>query len=283
MRSVTVKAASKLNLTLGITGTRGNMHTLDMLCTAVDLFEKVTVTRQDDIRLLCNVADIPTDRSNTAVKAAEAFFAATGLRGGALIEIEKNVPVGAGMGGGSADAAGVLVALNALYGTDLSTERLCEIGLAVGSDVPVCIVGGTCRVRGTGDVLDRQKPLKDVYFVAAMAGGAVSTAKAYSDFDRLGTPSPADTGKAIAALEVDDYDSFYRLMRNDLEHSSTVDMAALKNHYVASGCKATLMTGSGAVVYGVYDNEQQAKNACRDGMFLLRPFDYGVEILSSME
>ncbi len=279
MDKISLRAAAKLNLTLGITGIQGSLHTLDMLCVGVDLYENITLTKACDISLVCDKADIPTDARNTAYRAAESFFAATDTKGGVSIDIKKNVPVGAGMGGGSADAAGVLVGLNRLYDTDLSTDELCKIGIKVGSDVPVCIIGGLCRVQGVGDILTPIDKLPNCYFVVTMAGQGVSTAEAYRRFDDIGTDIAADTSRAIKALCNDD---FYRHFSNDMEFSTSIDIDSTKHQLLSLGAKKAMMTGSGAAVFGVFLDHETAKIACDDfngTAWLLQPIKNGVEIL----
>ncbi len=278
MDSISVRAAAKLNLTLNITGTRGSMHTLDMLCVGVDLYEQITLTKASEMSLCCDVADIPTDARNTALRSAERFFAKTGIKGGVAIDINKNVPVGAGMGGGSADAAGVLVGLNRLYNTALSTHELCEIGITVGSDVPVCLVGGLCRVQGVGDMITPLSDLPKCYFVVTMAGVGVSTAEAYRRFDTFGTKTIADTSAAIKALTDND---FYRHYSNDMEYSTSIDINPTKARFLSLGAKKAMMTGSGAAVFGVFLDYETAKKACEyfnGDAWLLQPAKNGVEI-----
>ena len=150
-RSVTVLAPAKLNLSLDVVGTLPNgYHDLDMVMQTIDLYEKITLRRSHDLTLNLPGSFVPANDKNTAVKAALAFFDYTGLLAGVDMTIYKRVPVRAGMAGGSADAAGVLVGLNELYGAHLSMSELCAIGAGIGADVPFALLGGTCRVRGVG-------------------------------------------------------------------------------------------------------------------------------------
>ena len=154
-RSVTVLAPAKLNLSLDVVGTLPNgYHDLDMVMQTIDLYEKITLRRSHDLTLNLPGSFVPANDKNTAVKAALAFFAYTGLLAGVDMTIYKRVPVRAGMAGGSADAAGVLVGLNELYGAKLSMSELCAIGAGIGADVPFALMGGTCRVRGVGGLMN---------------------------------------------------------------------------------------------------------------------------------
>ena len=163
-RSVTVLAPAKLNLSLDVVGTLPNgYHDLDMVMQTIDLYEKITLRRSNDLSLTLPGSFVPVNDKNTAVKAALAFFDYTGLLAGVDMTIYKRVPVRAGMAGGSADAAGVLVGLNELYGAHLSMSELCAIGAGIGAqqnddghdNVECHEDGKRCRchaVRGAGGV-----------------------------------------------------------------------------------------------------------------------------------
>ena len=157
---VTVIAPAKLNLALDVVGTLpGGYHGLDMLMQAVSLYETVTLRRSQNLTLRLPGSRVPANDKNTAYKAALAFFHYTGLLAGVEMEIRKTAPVRAGMGGGSADAAAVLVGLNELYGAKLSMSELCALGAQLGADVPFALMGGTCRVQGKGDLMKALPPL----------------------------------------------------------------------------------------------------------------------------
>ena len=171
-RSVTVLAPAKLNLSLDVVGTLPNgYHDLDMVMQTIDLYEKITLRRSHDLTLNLPGSFVPANDKNTAVKAALAFFAYTGLLAGVDMTIYKRVPVRAGMAGGSADAAGVLVGLNELYGAKLSMSELCAIGAGIGEQVLV-VSGSSARISvgdgsapidhvivGIVDRIDLQKPI----------------------------------------------------------------------------------------------------------------------------
>ena len=189
-RSVTVLAPAKLNLSLDVVGTLPNgYHDLDMVMQTIDLYEKITLRRSHDLTLNLPGSFVPANDKNTAVKAALAFFAYTGLLAGVDMTIYKRVPVRAGMAGGSADAAGVLVGLNELYGAKLSMSELCAIGAGIGADVPFALMGGTCRVRGVGDLMKALPPCPDCWFVVAMPSVGVSTPEAFARYDTMGSLS----------------------------------------------------------------------------------------------
>lgn len=163
---------------------------------------------------------VPANEHNTAYKAALAFFHGTGLLAGAAITVEKHVPVRAGMAGGSADAAAVLVGLNELYGARLSAAELCALGAQVGADVPFSIVGGTARVTGVGDILEPLKPCPPCFFTVCMPAGGISTPQAYARYDRI-VPTCVRTARAAAAaIARGDLAGLCAQMKNALEYSS---------------------------------------------------------------
>ncbi len=263
MQSVTVLAPAKLNLTLDITGVRPDgYHTVDMILQAVTLYERVTVQKSEGLSLRLPGSRVPANESNTAWKAALAFFAETGLLAGAAITVEKHAPVRAGMAGGSADAAAVLVALNALYGARLSERELCTIGAQVGADVPFCIVGGTARATGVGEVLAPLAPCPPCWFTVCMPKGGVSTPQAYARYDRLGTNERPDTAAALRALTAGDLPALCAQMKNALTFANGGrDTAPICAMLRAHGAAAALMTGSGAAVFGVFSAQDKAERA----------------------
>ena len=156
-----VKACAKINLTLDIVGKRcDGYHLIDSVFQSVSIFDELCVEKGDGITVKCSVGSID-NKDNIVCKAAEKFFENTKINGGAAIEIKKNIPLAAGLGGGSADAAAVIVALDRLYETKLSNEQICSIGLSVGADVPFCTVGGTARVGGIGEIVEKLPDIPD--------------------------------------------------------------------------------------------------------------------------
>lgn len=262
-KSVTVLAPAKLNLSLDVVGTLPNgYHDLDMVMQTIDLYERLELRRSQYLSLRMPGSFVPVNDKNTAVKAAIAFFNYTGLLAGVDITIHKKVPVRAGMAGGSADAAGVLVGLNELYGARLSMSELCAIGAGIGADVPFALVGGTCRVRGVGDLIKPLPPCPDCWFVVVMPSVGISTPEAFQRYDQMGSPVHPDCDKQEAAVRADDLSGVCAAAGNALEHCSgateTPSICALLNE---NGALTSLMTGSGAAVFGVFEQEEQAKAA----------------------
>ncbi|MDD3428923.1 MAG: 4-(cytidine 5'-diphospho)-2-C-methyl-D-erythritol kinase [Oscillospiraceae bacterium] len=265
MTQVIVTAPAKLNLALDVVGLLPNgYHELDMIMQAVALYERVTIKRADQIQLFCQNPIVPLNEKNTAYKAAALFFAHTGIKGGAHITIEKNIPIQAGMAGGSADAAAVLVGLNVLYGAALSLSQLCELGVQIGADVPFSLVGGTARVRGIGEKIEPlPTPNPSAWpIVVAMPGRGVSTPQAFARYDELGGGVHPDCAAMAYALRRGNMAQVCSLMGNSLQATGSAEntediCAVLRSH----GALAAMMTGSGAAVFGIFDGEQEAQQA----------------------
>ena len=263
MKQVTVLAPAKLNLALDVVGLLPNgYHDLDMVMQTITLYERLTLRRAEEVRLHLPGSWVPVNEKNTAVKAARAFFRYTGLAGGVDMEIEKHIPVRAGMAGGSADAAGVLVGLNALYEARLSTSELCALGAGIGADVPFALMGGTCRVQGVGDFLKALPPCPPCWFVVAMPSVGVSTPEAFARYDQMGSPVHPDLAAQEAAIRAGDLAAVCAASGNALEHcSGAKETPHIRAILDEQGALASLMTGSGAAVFGVFDSEVKAQAA----------------------
>ena len=286
-KSVTVLAPAKLNLALDVVGTLPNgYHDLDMVMQAIDLQERLVLRRSPYLNLRMPGSFVPVNNKNTAIKAALAFFDYTGLLAGVDITIHKAVPVRAGMAGGSADAAGVLVGMNALYGAKLSMSEHCAIGATIGADVPFALMGGTCRVRGVGDLLKPLPPCPDCRFVVVMPSIGVSTPEAFQRYDQMGSPVHPDCERQEAAVRAGDLAAICAAAGNALEHCSgaqeTPAICAKLNEH---GALTSQMTGSGAAVFGVFDGEDAARAAVQalqgsyKQVYLCRPVRGGAQVL----
>lgn len=267
MKKLTVLAPAKVNLALDVVGLMPNgYHDLDMVMQALTLCERITLEKAPALTLHLPGSDLPADDSNIALKAARAFLGYTGLQVGAAITVEKNTPVQAGMGGGSADAAGVLFGLNELYAQELprklSMSELLALGAPLGADVPFALMGGTCRVKGIGDLLCALPPMPDCGMVVIMPEKGVSTPAAFKAYDSVKDPWHPDVAALDAALRKKDLDGVCAAAGNALEAvGSSPDTPAIKQALRQSGAKTALMTGSGAAVFGLYATLQQAQAA----------------------
>ena len=263
LKCVTVLAPAKLNLALDVVGLLPNgYHDLDMVMQAITLFERVVLRRSQTLSLRLPGSSVAANDNNTAIKAAVAFFRYTGLLAGVDITIYKNVPVRAGMAGGSADAAAVLVGLNALYGARLSMSELCALGAKVGADVPFALLGGTCRVQGVGDVLKPLPPCPDCWLTVVMPDYGVSTPEAFAAYDKVGSSRHPDCAAQEAAIRAEDLTALCAAAGNALEEcSGAADNEAIKGLLCEHGAVTALMTGSGAAVFGIFETEAAAREA----------------------
>lgn len=270
MEKLTVLAPAKVNLALDVVGVRPNgYHDLDMVMQALTLCERITLEKAAELTLTLPGSDLPADDSNIALKAARSFFAYTKLSTGAAITVEKNTPVQAGMGGGSADAAGVLFGLNELYGDvlprKLSMSELLALGEPLGADVPFALLGGTCRVKGIGDLLCALPPMPDCGMVVIMPEQGVSTPAAFKAFDAVENPWHPDVSKLDTSLRKGDFAGVCAAAGNALEAvGSSPDTPEIKQALRDSGAQTALMTGSGAAVFGLYETMAQAQAAAEN-------------------
>lgn len=293
MEQVKVIAPAKINLSLDITGVdEKGYHLLDMVMQTISVFERITLTKQDDITMSSNAKFIPTDSRNTAVKAAVKFFEYTGIKGGVNIHIKKTVPIKAGMAGGSADAAGVIVGLNKLYNAGLTTEQMCEIGLMCGSDIPFMIHGGTKRIQGTGDIILPAPHMPHCHIVVCMPTKGVSTPQAYANYDEMGVKTLVENEKLLKAMEENNLAEMAKYMANDLEKAAGSDETEpIKKLLLDLGAIGSMMTGSGAAVFGVFDDEAKAEQAAKTirdretaakynirSVFLAKPVNFGAKV-----
>lgn len=256
-----LKANAKINLTLDITGKRADgYHLLDSIMQSVSLCDIVTVEQNDKIIVLCNNGDI-SGESNICHKAAVKFFEATKICGCAKISIEKHIPLAAGMGGGSADAAAVICALDKIYQTNLSVSELCEIGLLVGADVPFCIVGGTARVQGIGEEIKPLPLYNGGTFLLIKHGEKLSTADMYKKIDSI-EEIPATTPEAVDALERGDMERLYKNVGNAF--SFVAHNETLLDDIKATSPQVASLSGSGPTVFAIYKNLCDANLAAEE-------------------
>lgn len=261
---IKVKAYAKINLLLDIIYRRTDgYHDLFMIMQSIGIYDTVTVTetRSKKITITCNIDDIPLDEHNIAYKAAAAFFDSTKIKNkGVNIDIVKRIPHAAGMAGGSADGAGVLVALNELTGAGLSDDELCAVGVKIGADVPFCIKGGTLLAQGIGDVLNKVKPLRKCYIVIAKPDCSVNTASAYKQFDECGKVHTPDKLGMLYAMQSRDLKEICSKMENVFEQFIAVEnKVEIKDIMRANAALGVCMSGSGPTVFGIFDNKDSAE------------------------
>ncbi len=270
-RAVTLPSPAKVNLTLDVRERLPNgYHLVQSVIQQVSLADEVTVRleQEEGIRLECNVADLPCDQRNLAWRAAEQFYARLGEPPRVHLTLRKQIPVQAGLGGGSSNAATTLRALNLLHGQPFSPKELHSLAAPLGSDVPFFLVGGTALVEGLGEVV-HPLPVPTSYpLVIAVPLVGVSTAWAYQRLDDeralsdgAELPSPR-TPAMVSALRAGL--NWLPLLHNDFEEvvlPEYPEIQRVKLLMVSSGAEAALLCGSGAGVMGVYPDEAVAQRA----------------------
>lgn len=262
--TVTEKAFGKINLYLDVLGKRDDgYHNIISVMHSVGVYDTVTVTEADGVSMTCTDKGLTCGEDNLCIKAARAFFARTGVNGGCLIHLEKHLPSGAGMAGGSSDAAAVLRGLNRIYGGRLTVAELCEIGKTVGADVPFCVVGGTVRTEGIGEIMTPLAPLPPCSIVICEGGAKVSTPEAYRLIDNTPPSKSGNYGAFERALVSGDLKGICDSMYNRFEDTYPL-CGETKSLLADRGAVGTLMTGSGSAVFGIFEDFATAKAAASE-------------------
>ncbi len=263
----TYKSYAKINLSLDVLGRMENgYHQVKMVMQTVSLYDTVTVeTRpESEIKLRTNLSFLPSGPENLAYRAAELFFAETGIEGGADITLAKHIPVGAGLAGGSGNCAVVLRALNRLYGAGLSTRRLCLMGEKLGADVPYCILGGTRLAEGIGEKLSPLPRLPFCHILLVKPAFSISTKSVYEKIDSRSDYRRPDTEQVIHGLKNRSIRDIAKGMGNVLEEVSLSDypvLGELKDKLIECGAAAAQMSGSGPTVFGIFTDRRKAEEA----------------------
>lgn len=262
--TLTLRCAAKLNLSLDVTGKRPDgYHTLESIFQSISVYDTISLSVREEtgITLTCDAPGVPCDAHNLAYKAAAALLKASGQDVGIIIDLHKEIPSGAGMGGGSADAAGVLYGLNLLLGCAFSNEQLREIGVRLGADVPFILLGGTAYAEGVGELLTPLRPLPELPVVVVKGTQSISTPAAYQKIDTLVCPSHPDTAAVRKAIDTQDIALLCRSCGNLFEAAvECEDVTRAKARLLACGAQCAVMTGSGAAVFGIFPDEQTAQD-----------------------
>lgn len=270
MEFIKVRTPAKLNLALEVLGLREDgYHEVATVMQTISIYDDIKITRRagDGITLTSSLPFLPLDGRNLAARAAGAFFEAAGFSCGIEIEISKRIPVGAGMAGGSANAAGVLTGLNELFGVGFSTDEMTEIGRPLGADVAFCLQRGTYLATGVGDVLTKVADMPTCTMVVAKPRHSISTPELYRSFDSFPPPSHPDIKGLIAALPLG-IEQAAPLMANMLEPVAAAQIsqiAEMIEDLKKAGAVTALMTGSGSAVFGIFLRSRQAM-ICTEAM-----------------
>ena len=264
--SLTVAAHGKLNLTLYITGCREDgYHTLHTVMQSVSLADEITISQAENknITVTCSLEEL-SGEENLAYKAARLFLDTLHVDNGFNIHINKKIPVAGGMGGGSADAAGVLHGLNLWYGNPFSTEELCEMALHLGADVPFCLIGGTQLATGIGEILQSLSPMPDCGILLLKPCEKGSTGAMYRKYDDNKGLSPQENCGIINWIECQNIKKVAECLENSFQ--SLYDDPRIEQAISAllqQGALGACLTGSGPTVFGIFESVVLAEQAAK--------------------
>jgi len=272
VRTIEVKAPAKINLTLDVLGKREDgYHDLRMVMQSVSLCDTLTLADGggEGVRVSSNLDFLPCDERNLAAAAALAFWRALNIPAQPLdITLNKVIPVCAGLGGGSSDAAAVLRGMNLRHDTGLSLTELAQIGEQVGSDVPYCVLGSTALAEGRGEVLRELPKLPQCWVVLCKPDFSVSTPALFGKIDSVRLRCHPDTEGMLRALGQGDLPGVARRLYNVFEDALPERCAdkvnQVKSVLIDCGALGAVMSGTGSAVYGLFDQEQAARQAERE-------------------
>ncbi|MBQ8636481.1 MAG: 4-(cytidine 5'-diphospho)-2-C-methyl-D-erythritol kinase [Clostridia bacterium] len=267
------RSYAKINLTLDVLGRRANgYHDVKMIMQTTGLFDLLIVDKEPfGISVSTNLKYLPTGEKNIAWKAAAAFFEYCNIKGGAKILIHKNIPVAAGLAGGSGNAAAVLCALDKLYNTRLSDDELCKIGTKLGADVPYCILGGTQLAEGIGEQLTELGPMPKTTVLLVKPPISISTAQIYEAIDSCNDLKHPDTDAVLKAIKKGNVKVIAEKLSNVMEAVTEKEnpvITNIKEMMMRDGALGAVMSGSGPTVYGLFDDDAKAKTSA-DNFFNL--------------
>ncbi len=261
------KSYAKINLTLDVLGKLENgYHEVKMIMQSVNLFDLIIVDKQrQGIKISTNSKAIPSNNKNIAYKAAELFFKETKISGGAKILIHKNIPIAAGLAGGSGNAAAILCALNLLYNANLTDNELANLALTLGADVPYCLTGGTQLSEGIGEKLTPLSSFSGIPVVLVKPPVNISTAGIYQKIDFAENLIHPDTDTVLDAIKRGDTETVAKNISNIMEtvtKNECPQITDIKEKMISFGAIGSIMSGSGPTVFGLFPDNASAKKAC---------------------
>ena len=281
-----VRAHAKINLGLDITGVREDgYHLLRTVMQNISLADRLELSpvRSGQIIIETTNRFLSTGPKNIAYKTARLVLDEYGIKEGVLIKIDKKIPIAAGLAGGSADAAATLIALNMMFRLNMSPERMCELGVALGADVPFCIIGRTALAEGIGEKLTLLPEMPECRIVLVKPSFGLSTKTVYQAFDSCTLREHPNIDLVTEGLKNGDLTQICRNMGNVLEQVSFAEhpeLNEIREKLLEGGALGARLSGSGPTVFGIFDDKEKAKQVYRDfklsqygsGTFLTEPF-----------
>lgn len=285
-----LQAFAKINLGLDVLGKREDgYHEVRMIMQTIRMYDQLDMRKsvEPGIHLTTNKKYIPVDENNLVWRAAKLMMDTCGIIEGVSIHLHKMIPVAAGMAGGSSDAAATLVGMNRLFHCGLSKEKLMELGVQIGADVPYCVLRGTALAEGIGEKLTVLPPMPDCWILIGKPGISVSTKYVYTTLDLNTDTVHPDIDGMKKALEDGNLYGITERMGNvlqDVTIPAYPEVERIKEQMKTLGAVNAMMSGSGPTVFGIFDNEEKAQKACQklresgscQQVFLTVPFNnYG--------
>lgn len=262
MDSIRLKARAKINLGLDVLGKREDgYHEVRMVTQTIGIYDRLILTKipEEEIRITSNLAFLPVNENNLIYKAIKLLKDEYHFPGGVSVDLNKFIPVAAGMAGGSTDAASTMFGVNRLFGLNLSMGKMMELGVRLGADVPYCVMRGTALAEGIGEKLTRITPVPHMWILIAKPQINVSTRLVYEQLDMGGIQKHPDIDGIIRAIEAQDVVRIAQSMGNVLENV-TVPLypviETIKQDMLSHGAINAMMSGSGPTVFGIFPDEQ---------------------------
>lgn len=267
MNTIMLKAYAKINLGLDVLGKREDgYHEVRMIMQTIRLYDKLVMKKisNDEVIIKTNLAYLPTNENNLVYKAVQLLREEFHIKQGVYVELEKHIPVAAGLAGGSSDAATALVGMNRLFHLKLSKNDLMKRAVRLGADIPYCILGGTALSEGIGEVLTPLPNMVPAYILIAKPPISVSTKYVYEHFDMTKEVDHPDIDGMIEAINNQELVGITDRLSNVLENVTINQypvIKEIKDLMLSYGAMNALMSGSGPTVFGVFDNLNNAKRA----------------------
>ena len=288
-----IYAPAKINLYLNIKGKVNNTdyHYVEMIMQSINLYDIITIKSNDhkNINIETKFSFCKNNENNTIYKAAKSFFEYSGTyNNGIDISVKKNIPISAGLAGGSADAAATIIGLNKMFKTDFNKNQLIEIALKVGADVPFCIFGGTMIAEGIGEILTPIKPIPKCYIVLCKPNIDISTKVAYKLFDTTPNKKFNNIKNIVKYINKENLNLISKNIYNRFEEVLMLDeVNDIKNILNNNGAIVSCMSGSGPSTYGIFFEKLTAKNCFKklktiyNDTFLCKPIPCGCKIIDN--
>ena len=262
MDSIRLKARAKINLGLDVLGKREDgYHEVRMVMQTIGIYDRLILTKipEEEIRITSNLAFLPVNENNLIYKAIKLLKDEYHFPGGVSVDLNKFIPVAAGVAGGSTDAASTMFGVNRLFGLNLSMGKMMELGVRLGADVPYCVMRGTALAEGIGEKLTRITPVPHMWILIAKPQINVSTRLVYEQLDMGGIQKHPDIDGIIRAIEAQDVVRIAQSMGNVLENV-TVPLypviETIKQDMLSHGAINAMRSGSGPTVFGIFPDEQ---------------------------